>query len=121
MSDRSTLSVLLEAREAVSFPKRLTVRLGELLESLGASLESIDQELNRMSPAILAPSNNRSILGCMRDAELAVEYLIYAEQYGSVRELETHLTNHIHKPKGSADYQFPGELAVKLVSAAVRG
>lgn len=74
-----------------------------------------------MSQIVLAPSNNRSILGCMRDAEVALDLMAHSEKCCSIDELEMHLTEHIHKPKGSPVYQHPGELAVALVTAAVRG
>jgi hypothetical protein len=66
-----------------------------------------------MNEVVIAPTNNRSILGCMRDATLALEYAVESGQHSSLEELEMRLTTHIHGPTG---YSRPGELAVELLS-----
>ena len=68
-------------------------------------------EHEAMSKFVVAPSNNRSILGCMRDAELALAYAVESGRYPSLEDLQWHLTEHIHRPTG---YR---ELAVELLAA----
>lgn len=113
MNDRSLLSVLLPARDSSSFPARLRLALRELLVRLGASLDTANSEVGEMNESVFAPTNNRSILGCMRDAELALAYDIESGRYATLDELQWHLTDHIHEPTG---YRHPGELAVELLS-----
>jgi hypothetical protein len=115
MNDRSLLSVLVPAREAAIFPSRLSDALRHLLLRLGVSSEVAGYEHEAMSEFVVAPTNNRSILGCMRDAELALAYAVESGRYPSLEELQWHLTEHIHRPTG---YRYPGELAVELLAVA---
>ena len=115
MNDRTLLSVLLPARESATFPSRLSTALRSLLLRLGASSEVVAHEIEAMNEFAVAPTNNRSILGCMRDAELALAYAIESGHYSSLEELQWHLTAHIHSPTG---YRHPGELAVELLAVA---
>jgi len=112
-TDRSLLSVLLPAREASTFPSRLKPALRDLLLRLGVSLETADSEAGEMNEFVVAPTNNRSILGCMRDAELSLAYDIDSGRYSTVDELQWRLTEHIHSPTG---YRHPGELAAEVLS-----
>ena len=113
MNDRSLLSVLLSARDSVTFPGRLKLALRELLVRLGVSPEAAAAEVAEMSEFVIAPTSNRSILGCMRDAELALAYAIDSGRYATLDQLQWHLTEHIHGPTG---YRHPGELAAELLS-----
>ena len=115
MNDRSLLSILIPARESVTFPARLSDALHRLLLRLGVSSDVALHEREAMSEFVVAPTNNRSILGCMRDSELALEYAAESGRYPSLEELQWHLTEHIHRPTG---YRHPGELAVELLAAA---
>lgn len=113
MNDRSTLSVLVPAKESAAFPNRLRIGLAKLLLRLGVAPEIVEAEVTAMGEVAIAPTNNRSILGCMRDAALAIEYAVESGKHFSLEELEMRLTTHIHGPTG---YARPGELAVELLS-----
>jgi hypothetical protein len=113
MSDRSLLSVLLPARDAAAFPSRLKPALRQLLLRLGLSLEVADSEIAEMNNFVVAPTSNRSVLGCMRDAELALAYTIESGRYATLEELQWFLTEHIHGP---TNYRHPGELAFELLA-----
>lgn len=113
MNDRSLLSVLLAARDSASFPLRFRHTLRQLLVRLGVSPEAANSEVGEMNEFAFAPTNNRSILGCMRDAELALGYDIEAGRHHALDELQWHLVHHIHEPNG---YRPPGELAVEFFS-----
>jgi hypothetical protein len=115
MNDRSLLSVLIPARESVTFPGRLADALNRLLLRLGVSSEVVVHEHEAMNEFVVAPTNNRGILGCMRDAELALAYAVESGRYPSLEDLQWHLTEHIHRPTG---YRHPGELAVELLAVA---
>jgi hypothetical protein len=113
MNDRSLLSVLLPARDSATFPSRLKPALRQLLLRLGVSPEAADSEVGEMNEVVFAPTSNRSILGCMRDAELALAYDVDAGHYSTLDELQWRLTEHIHEPTG---YRHPGEFAAELLS-----
>jgi hypothetical protein len=82
---------------------------------LGVAREAAEFEIAAMSQTIVAPTSSRSILGCMRDAELALAYAIDSGRCATIDELQWHLTDHIHSPTG---YRHPGELAAELLSTA---
>ena len=111
MTDR--LSVLVLAKNGATFPDRMRVGLARLLSRLGVAPEIVEAEVTAMGEVAIAPTNNRSILGCMRDATFALEHAAESEQHPSLEELEMRLTTHVHGPTG---YARPGELAVELLS-----
>ena len=113
MSDRALLSVLLPARDSTSFPARLCAELERLLARLGVPVQARSAEITAMSSFEFSPTSNRSVLGCMRDAELALAYAVESGRFANLGELQWHLTDHIHKPTG---YRHPGELAVELLA-----
>jgi len=115
MNDRSTLSVLLAAKDSASFPVRLRVALSRLLLRLGAPRNAVEAEVAAMEEFSLAPTNSRSILGCMTDASFALQYAIESGKFHSLEDLEMYLTRHIHEPTGHIP---PGELAVELLAKA---
>ena len=96
MSDRALLSVLIPAKDSTSFPNRLCAELERLLDRLGVPAHARNAEIKAMSSFEFAPTSNRSVLGCMRDAELSLEW---------------YLTGQIHEP---TCYRHPGELAAEL-------
>src|SRR5216683_1461975 len=57
MNDRSTLSVLLAAKDSASFPVRLRVALSRLLLRLGAPRNAVEAEVAAMEEFSLAPTN----------------------------------------------------------------
>lgn len=114
MNDRSLLSVLLPARDSASFPHRLVPALQRFLLRLGVSPELVAVEAAALDEFVVAPSNNRSVLGCMRDAEFAAASAIETGRHTTLDQLQWYLTDHIHRPTG---YRHPGELAVELLSA----
>jgi len=113
MSDRALLSVLLPARDSTSFPARLCAELERLLDRLGVPASARSAELQAMSSYEFSPTSNRSVLGCMRDAELALAFAVDSGRFANLEELQWHLTDHIHKPTG---YRHPGALAVELLA-----
>jgi len=115
MNDRSLLSVLLFARDSVAFPLRLSATLRSLLLRLDVPGDIVAFETQAMSESVIAPTNNRSVLGCMRDAELALDFALESGRFASLEELQWELTEHIHRP---TDYRYPRELAVELLAAA---
>ena len=83
---------------------------------MGVSLKTAESEVGEMNEYVVAPTSNRSILGCMRDAELALAYDIDAGRSATLDELQWRLTEHIHSPTG---YRYPGEFAAELFSTVV--
>lgn len=115
MNDRSLLSVPLPARASATFPSRLWVALQHLLLRLGVSRQAAESEAAAMNQFVVAPTNNRSTLGCMRDAEIALRHTIDSGRYSTFEQLQWYLTEHIHGPTG---YRRPGELAAELLATS---
>lgn len=111
MSDRALLSVLIPARDSTSFPGRLRVELERLLDRLGVPARARNAEIKAMSSFEFAPTNNRSVLGCMRDTELSLASAMESGRFLTLDQLQWYLTDHIHEPTG---YRHPGEFAAEL-------
>lgn len=67
MSTESRLSIVMQAAPYSKFPYRLENDLHVVLRELGVEKEIIDSETNEMSDFTLAKTNNRSILGTMKE------------------------------------------------------
>ncbi len=107
--------MLLAAKDSAAFPSRLRSSVSRLLLELGVPANIVRDEVAAMEQFAIAPTANRSILGCMRDAQFALEYAIESGKYPTLDQLEMYLTRHIHGPTG---HRPPGELAVELLLTA---
>lgn len=67
VSKNGRLPVLMHAAPYASFPERFAEELKSVLLNLRISPEKVDAELSQMTPVILAKTNDRSILGSMKE------------------------------------------------------
>ena len=111
MSDRALLSVLIPAKDSTSFPNRLCAELERLLDRLGVPAHARNAEIKAMSSFEFAPTSNRSVLGCMRDAELSLASAMESGRFVTLDQLQWYLTGQIHEP---TCYRQPGELPAEL-------
>lgn len=73
VSERGRLPIVLKAAPYVGFPERLTPELAEVLSEIGIPRDKIDQEILEMASAILAKTNNRSVLGSMNEFRFSLQ------------------------------------------------
>ena len=87
VSETSLLSILEPARDVRSLPKRLPSIVETRLERLGIERFLIASEVDAMSEVVVAPTNNRSVVGTMTDFIKAVPYYLPEDIRWGQREL----------------------------------
>ena len=74
VSSTSLLSILTPARGAATLPSRLPELVGARLRRHGVAPELIEAEICAMSPVVIAPTVDRSVVGFMVDFAFTVPY-----------------------------------------------
>ncbi len=74
VSSRSLLAILTPARNVGSLPNRIAELVAGRLRRDGIAQELIEAEIDAMSPVVLAPTVDRSIVGFMVDFAFTVPY-----------------------------------------------
>lgn len=78
VSENGRLPVLMPAAPYSEFQNRLPLRLAEVLMDIGIHRELINDELKRMTEYQIAKTNNRSVVGTMKDYR---DHIIYKQEY----------------------------------------
>lgn len=111
-SERSLLSVVLPSRELNLLVPRFQQAVDELLGRLGVSAEARKREAKEMADVQFGPTSSKRVLGSMND--LAIQCRVYLEE-----SPQTTLSDVALKlsevPCGPLDYQYPSEVAIKLL------
>lgn len=81
VSSTSLLPLLLPARDVRSLPNRLAALVAQRLRRSGVDLRAIDAEQKAMSPVVIAPTIERSVLGIMVDFAKMVPYYLGPGQW----------------------------------------
>lgn len=74
VSQKSRLAVVMDAAPYATFPDRIQDAICEFLKVIGVTDANIDSERLKMSPTILAKTDDKSILGTMNDYRFQLEY-----------------------------------------------
>jgi hypothetical protein len=80
VSARGLLPILIPARDVRTLPARLPQVVGARLKRLGIAAPVIDAEVRAMTPVVVAPTADRSVLGVMVDFAKAAPF--YMERWG---------------------------------------
>ena len=91
VSEATRLPVVLPARQLSTMTARFTEALGLVLLALDVSTVVVARELAAMDDAIIAPTQNRSILGTMNDFSDAVRWALHDEPALSLHQLSLEL------------------------------
>ncbi|MHB0948382.1 MAG: DUF6933 domain-containing protein [Gemmatimonadaceae bacterium] len=112
-SSKSLLTVLVPARDLPAVGRRLRDAVGDLLFSLGASLEAVNRELAAMGESVVAATNDRRILGSMTDmAHMADAHLGDGASAGHLVVVGMKLAQ---APCGPLGYDAPVRVALALL------
>ena len=123
VSGSSSLPILEPARDVRSLPKRLPLIVENRLKRLGADRDLIASEVAAMQDVLVAPTNDRSVVGTMVDFAMAVPYHLAANaQWGEreLREAEAELTVTPCR-SSSRNTVFPDREAVVRLAARWNG
>ena len=81
MSSRGLLPLLISARDVSSLPARLPSMVASALRRLSIPEVLVVAEYNAMSPVVVAPTRDRSVLGVMVDAAMSIPYHLTPGQW----------------------------------------
>jgi hypothetical protein len=115
VAERSLLPVVLPAKEFATFPARFVEAALQVLATLGLPAKRCDQEAREMTTWVLAKTNNRSILGSLRD--LGFLALVFLDQYPDAPP-EVVAAELVGVPCGPLEHVFPGRQTQVLFRAA---
>lgn len=87
LSERSGLSVIVEAHQLHTLVPRFLRRLEELLVSIGVPAAAVDRELAATSRLAFGATTNRSALGLLNVAVRELKFMLPIEPEASVHEL----------------------------------
>jgi hypothetical protein len=76
ISQHSRLPVLMPGRDLRRLPQNFSGALSEVLFGLGVPAEAVSLEVEAASSAVLAPTNNRSLLGTLNDFSYMVSDML---------------------------------------------
>jgi hypothetical protein len=109
------LPIVVPAKEFATFPARLAEAALRVLDTLGVPAHLRDQEAGQMTEWVLTKTNNRSILGSMRD--LGFLALVFLDRYPTASP-EAVAAELIEVPCGPLQHVFPGRQTQVLFRAA---
>jgi hypothetical protein len=115
LAQRSLLPVVVPAKEFATFPSRFTDATLRSLTGLGVAAKLRDQEVREMAEWVLAKTNNRSILGSMKD--LAFLALVFLDRYPDAPP-EAVAAQLADVPCGPLEHVYPGRQTQALFRAA---
>ena len=115
VAERSLLPVVLPAREFATFPPRLVLGALQVLRTLNLPAKRRDQEAQAMSTWVLAKTNNRSILGSLRD--LGFLALVFLDEYPDAPP-EAIAAELVGVPCGPLKHVFPARQTEVLFRAS---
>jgi hypothetical protein len=115
VAERSLLPVVVPAREFATFPARLVEAANLVLANLGVPAVSRDGELRAMRTWAVAKTNNRSILGSLRD--LGFLALVFLDEHPDA-PAEAIAADLAGVPCGPLEHVFPGRQTQHLFRAA---
>jgi uncharacterized protein DUF6933 len=115
LAERSLLPAVVPAKELATFPVRLAEAACRALDTLAVPAKLLDQERSAMAQFALAKTNNRSILGSMRD--LGFLALVFLDRYPDAPP-EAVAAELVQVPCGPLEHVFPGRQTQVLFRAA---
>lgn len=111
-SEHSRLPVVMPGRDAKNLARNLPTMLAEVLDGLGAPMEAVVREIEAMSEAVIAVTNNRSVLGTMNDFSHMLKWHLAGEPDADLVEAALWLSETLVGPLG---YDPPSEVTLRLL------
>ena len=115
VAERSLLSVVVPAKEFGTFPRRFVQAARRVLATLDVPPTCCEEEERAMSTWVLAKTNNRSILGSLRD--LGFLALVFLDEHPDAPP-EAVAAELVGVPCGPLEHVFPGRQTQALFRAA---
>lgn len=119
LSAKALLPLLLPARDVRALRERLPTLVAASLHRLGVDPALIAAEVAAMTPVIIAPTRDRSVLGILVDTAKSVPYHLEAGRWDdtTLPFVEARLAETPwHASKRSSDVVFPDKAAPRLLA-----
>ena len=120
VSSTSLLALLLPARDVRTLPDRLPTLIGNRLHRLGVPEQLIRAELAAMTPVVVAPTVDRSVMGTVVDFAKNIPYSLEIGGWDdtTLPFVETRLgETPCHAARRFEEVVFPEQDAPKLLAA----
>ena len=120
VSATSLLPLVTPAREVRSLPERFTGLVAQRLERLGVAAHLAEAELAAMTPAVVAKTTDRSVLGIMVDFAKAMPFYFAScgHESSGIWEVEAILAKTpCHAGRSREEVVFPYRKAAELLTA----
>jgi hypothetical protein len=117
ISERSLLSVVLPGAPFNSLLTRFPPALAELLKALGVPNKEVAEEVDSMSPLLVAATASRQLLGCLNQFAFELSVHFDDEPQASLLDRQLWLSENI---SSAIRYSVHNELARELLSARGR-
>lgn len=114
-SEHSRLPVVMPGRDAKNLARNLPPMLAEVLDGLGAPISTVVREIEAMSEAVVAVTNNRSVLGTLNDFTHMLKWRLAAEPDADLVEAALWLSE---TPVGPLGYDPPSDVTLRLLREA---
>lgn len=123
VSSASLLPVLVPARDVRGLPCRLASIVESRLRRCGIEKQIVAAELSAMSPVVIAPTVDRSVVGIMVDFAKGIPCYLTPGQWddSTLRSVEEHLAETpCHAGRGRNSVIIPKDKAPELLRASHR-
>jgi hypothetical protein len=114
VNETARLPVLLPAREFATLTRRVPNAVAEILRELNVDPDVIERERTAMQEVVVAPTNNRSVLGTMNDFIVQLEWIRESKPHLSLIEFSLALAE---TPVSPLRYEHPAAVARRLLEA----
>ncbi|MHB9150700.1 MAG: DUF6933 domain-containing protein [Thermoleophilia bacterium] len=114
-SEHSRLPVVMPGRDAKNLARNLPTMLTEVLDGLGAPISAVVREIEAMNEAVIAVTNNRSVLGTLNDFSHMLKWHLAGEPDADLVEAALWLSE---TPVGPLGHDPPSEVTLRLLREA---
>jgi hypothetical protein len=111
VSERTLLPIVVTASAPGQLGARLTDSLQSLLLHLGVSRRHIESEVEKMNPAVFAPTRNKRLLGTINSFMVDLSWYLGEHPRCSLIDASLHLAE---TPCAPINYDFPERLVPQL-------
>ena len=114
-NERSFLSVIVPFKESATIAQRFQIAVHDLFRTISIPESAIERELREMSIVKFGRTENRNLLGNMKELTLSAQTSMWVHPEEGLPKLAVYLSGYLIGP---APYRVPKELAHRLLCGA---
>lgn len=112
VSERSLLPVFVEAKDFSTFVTRFRAAVRLVLECIGVSTNSVENELREMSTIAIGTTKSRSVLGSLNELCFLARYSMQHRTEGDLTALANEIAD---TPCSALKYETPKSMTLALL------